>query len=64
MNAGTRKAGRPPLPRNERKDDRVVVRLNQHDAQQLEQLARQLHTNTATVVRLALAQLVRSQAAV
>lgn len=62
MNTGTRKVGRPPLPANERMDDRIVVRLNQSDAAQLDALALKLNTTTATVVRLALAELVRSQA--
>jgi predicted DNA-binding protein len=55
----TRK-GRPPLPQSERLAERVVVRLSPSDAAQLDELARQLQTTTATVVRLALAQLVRS----
>jgi predicted transcriptional regulator len=63
MNTGTRKPGRPPLPANVRLGERVVVRLSPGDAAQLETLARQLRTTTATVVRLALAQLVRSQEA-
>lgn len=59
----TTKRGRPPLPANERLGERVVVRMSSADAAQLEELARALHTTTATVVRLALAQLVRSQEA-
>jgi predicted transcriptional regulator len=62
MNAGTRR-GRPPLPANERLGERVVVRLSPQDAAQLDELARALQTTAATVVRLALAQLVRSQGA-
>jgi hypothetical protein len=60
MNTGTRK-GRPPLPANERLGERVVVRLSPSDAAQLDALARRLQTNVATVVRLALVQLVRGQ---
>jgi predicted transcriptional regulator len=60
MNTGTRK-GRPPLPANERLAERIVVRLSPSDAAQLDQLALALHTNVANIVRLALAQLVRSQ---
>lgn len=59
MSAGTRR-GRPPLPANERLGERVVVRLSHADAQRLEMLAIALRATTATVVRLALAQLAGS----